>query len=73
MKCNFYTFFACEHVHVHKELYLEFSWFAGYGWRFITCGGCSSHLGWKYDAVTGIVEPNTFFGILKDSVSLTKT
>jgi len=66
--CNFTTFISCENVMVHQELYLEHSWFLGYGWRFVLCARCMHHLGWKYDAVKDGVRPGSFFGILVQSV-----
>jgi len=27
---------------------LEFSWFAGFGWRSSICRGCKMHLGWEF-------------------------
>lgn len=34
------------------------SWFAGYGWRIVTCAGCQSHMGWYF---TGEAP---FFGLI---------
>jgi hypothetical protein len=36
----------------------EFSWFAGYGWRLALCGGCQSHLGWRFQG------GESFFGLI---------
>jgi len=68
--CNFITFEHCENVMVHRELYLEHSWFSGYGWRFLMCANCVLHLGWKYDAVTRIARPSNFYGVLVDGLDL---
>ena len=38
----------------------EFSWFAGYAWRYALCGGCSIHLGWVYRSGDG----DRFFGLI---------
>ena len=27
----------------------EWSWFAPASWRYLSCAGCQSHLGWEYD------------------------
>jgi hypothetical protein len=68
VRCHFMTFDRCDNVLVHHELYLEHSWFRGYGWRFLVCRGCYHHLGWKYDAVDDSVDPAGFFGVLVRSV-----
>lgn len=35
------------------------SWFAGYRWRFASCGGCSQHLGWCF------VDEDAFWGLIR--------
>lgn len=68
VRCHFMTVERCENVLVGHELYLEHSWFHGYGWRFLVCGRCYQHLGWKYDAVDDSVIPADFFGVLVRTV-----
>lgn len=41
----------------------EFSWFPGYAWQITVCKNCSSHIGWKFIAVTKNLKPKTFFGL----------
>lgn len=48
---------------VHGEATGEFSWFAGYVWRYALCGNCLAHLGWKYES-----GENTFFGLIQDKL-----
>ena len=48
---------------VHGEATGEFSWFAGYVWRYALCGNCLAHLGWKYES-----RENSFFGLIKDKL-----
>lgn len=31
----------------------EFSWFRGYRWKIAVCGGCLSHLGWRFSSAGG--------------------
>ncbi len=38
----------------------EFTWFAGYRWRVALCGGCLTHLGWRFAARGG----HAFFGLI---------
>lgn len=66
--CNFTTFAYCRNVLIDKDLYLRHSWFPGYGWRFVVCSACKQHLGWHYDAVRKGAGPQSFFGILVESV-----
>lgn len=40
-----------------------YSWFPGYAWRVLVCGGCEVHLGWSYGA------PAAFFGLVLDHLS----
>lgn len=68
VRCNFTTFSDCQNVLIHDQLYLEHSWFPGYGWRFLLCGVCHLHLGWKYDVVRSDLRPGEFFGVLADAV-----
>ena len=32
---------------------LEYTWFPGYAWRVAVCGGCGTHLGWRFSADSG--------------------
>ncbi len=68
IRCNFKTFVYCENVVIHEDLFIEHSWFPGYGWRFLICKSCLLHLGWKYDAVSESRPSDGFFGVLIDSV-----
>jgi hypothetical protein len=66
--CNFRTFRLCENVIIDEDLYLEHSWFPGYGWRFLTCKSCLHHLGWKYDLLKKRSSLREFFGVLIHAV-----
>jgi hypothetical protein len=37
----------------------EFTWFAGYVWRFARCSNCGAHLGWFFEG-----RDSTFFGLI---------
>jgi hypothetical protein len=41
----------------------EYSWFSGFAWRIALCAKCTSHLGWRYEAVAE-GAPARFFGLL---------
>ena len=38
----------------------EFAWFAGYSWRVVYCGTCSTHLGWVFE----ISGQANFYGLI---------
>lgn len=68
VRCNFLTFHSCDNILEHEDLFLEHSWFPGYGWRFLTCSSCYSHLGWKWDAVKQRMTRESFYGLLIEAV-----
>jgi cereblon len=41
----------------------EYTWFPGYAWRVALCGRCTTHLGWRYEALQG-AAPAIFYGLL---------
>lgn len=41
----------------------EFSWFPGYAWQIAVCKQCSSHIGWKFSALSKHLKPKSFFGL----------
>jgi hypothetical protein len=68
IQCIFMTFSYCENVLEHQDLFPDNSWFTGYGWRFLLCGVCFHHVGWKYDALKKNMNPEGFYGVLVDAV-----
>ncbi len=40
----------------------EFTWFSGFHWRVLICGGCLTHLGWMFSSA----GPDNFFGLIVD-------
>ena len=44
---------------------MEFTWFAGFSWRFALCGSCRSHLGWCYQSMNG----GSFYGLILANLS----
>ncbi len=68
--CEFLTFHSCINTIAQKALFREHSWFTGYGWRFLHCSQCLTHIGWRYDAFAAQNPPFTFFGVLAAGVTL---
>lgn len=44
----------------HGPSYDYWSWFAGYRWQIVLCGGCRTHLGWAFHGEAGLA----FFGLV---------
>lgn len=40
-----------------------YSWFPGFPWRVLACGGCGAHLGWSYGV------PEAFVGLIVDRLA----
>ena len=47
----------------------EFTWFSGYAWRVAVCAGCTTHLGWSFEAARPGLEPVVFFGLLSSEIA----
>ena len=45
---------------VRGEPTLEFTWFPGHAWRYALCGGCGTHLGWRFEGADDM-----FFGLIR--------
>lgn len=50
-----------EAVKVSGDLTSEFCWFPGYMYRYVYCGNCGKHLGWKYFSRN--LTPRSFLGL----------
>ena len=57
---------AAQGVVADASAYTAFSWFPGYTWRMVACGGCRMHLGWKYE---GSQVPPVFFGLVRGNLA----
>ena len=73
VRCNFLTFVDCRNILIDEDLYTEYSWFPGYGWRFLICQGCHQHLGWKWDATSGGRKTEGFYGLLLNAIRHERT
>lgn len=51
---------GCYHA---GEATSDFTWFAGFRWRFALCGGCNSHLGWSFSS-----GDSSFFGLILNQI-----
>jgi len=45
----------------------EFSWFPGYLWRIAICGGCGTHLGWRFQSAD-----SAFYGLILPKLQIGK-
>ena len=52
----------------HGPATQAFSWFAGYAWTVASCARCSTHLGWRFDAVAD-GSPSRFWGLIVPRVT----
>ncbi|XP_044598142.1 protein cereblon isoform X1 [Cotesia glomerata] len=46
----------------------EYSWFPGYQWTIAHCGGCRSHMGWRFTAAQRDLKPQSFWGLTRTSL-----
>ena len=51
------------------EFTTEYTWFAGFAWRYALCASCWEHVGWVYrrsaEASDGL---GAFFGLIADKL-----
>ena len=47
----------------HGDWVAEHTWFAGYRWKIMLCGGCGVHLGWAFDGVS------PFWALIEDRLT----
>lgn len=64
VECDFHTFYSCPGAIAVGEPTDEHTWFSGYWWRIALCRECGQHIGWFYEAVSRLVPPWSFWGIL---------
>lgn len=57
---------------IEDQASTKFSWFPGYSWRICYCSHCSRHKGWKFTAVKNKLRPETFYGLSRNSVNISK-
>ena len=42
------------------------SWFFGFCWRFATCSGCNTHLGWLFENASAV----HFYGLVRERIQI---
>lgn len=63
--CEIVTLGACQRCGTTSHSSLENTWFEGYAWRPLTCGRCSTFLGWRFEATHDALDgPKRFYGLL---------
>lgn len=69
VQCEIVTLSGCLSFVPSSYSTTVHTWFAGYAWRPIGCGGCACHLGWRFEAVGPTAGPAYFFGLLTAQLS----
>jgi hypothetical protein len=73
--CDIVTLSACQGYHPAAHRSTENTWFDGYAWRPLGCGGCGGFLGWRFEATSEATSaspskahggPRRFYGLLTD-------
>ena len=57
------TVVGAHDIRDHGEGTEDFSWFAGWAWRFTDCGSCQAFVGWCLEAVDPGLQPPRFHGL----------
>lgn len=45
-----------------------YSWFPGYAWTILQCGGCHCHVGWRFTASDKALLPKKFWGLCRAAI-----
>ncbi|MFH2010191.1 MAG: cereblon family protein [bacterium] len=71
IECEIVTLAACLSYRAADYSSTEHTWFDGYAWRPLGCGGCGEFLGWRFEATPGAAAPASaapgprrFYGLL---------
>ena len=57
---------AVNPLKTHGKGTTAFTWFSGYSWQIVSCMGCGTHMGWRYQAVEPNRTPTVFWGLLRN-------
>jgi hypothetical protein len=66
---------ACQSYRPADYSSTENTWFEGYAWRPLGCGGCGGFLGWRFEATPDAAidasgnasgSPRRFYGLLTE-------
>ncbi len=67
--CEIITFLDARGLEGAEFSTEEHTWFEGYAWRPVCCGNCRRHLGWRYEAAAGGLDPAAFYGLLVPAIA----
>ncbi|MDX1514077.1 MAG: cereblon family protein [Gammaproteobacteria bacterium] len=58
-----------ENCRLEGEATTAWTWFSGYAWRVCVCTGCSTHLGWAFEAAPPRAGDRGFYGLILDRLT----
>jgi len=62
------TLYRAKNLRLVGHPSAEYSWFPGYSWTITECGGCGSHIGWKFTSSTKKLNPIKFYGFSRRNI-----
>ena len=65
--CDIVTLATCQSYRPADHSSRTDTWFEGYAWRPLGCGGCGGFLGWRFEASADAPPgPRRFYGLLTE-------
>ncbi|CAG4960505.1 unnamed protein product [Colias eurytheme] len=62
------TVVSTSHTELSGPPSAEYSWFPGYTWTVALCAVCTTHVGWRFDALKRNLRPQQFYGVCRNNV-----